>query len=239
MFSRKDLGKGVLDDCFTANCFITTDLDNNQITSFHPGAMDRAHEARLDDIAEEIRVGIVAPNGKQAMVEHAAALKRRGIACVVDPGQGLPMFDGPELIDLLDGATVYVVNDYEWALTLQKTGLDEDAIVQRVGALVVTRGEKGSRVRKGGLEDAIRMEGESADIPAVTPEAVVDPTGCGDAYRAGILYALLHGLPLEQGARMGSLMGSLKISTAGPQSITLPCSEILDRFEREFGAALA
>ncbi len=229
----------VLDDCFTSNCFITTDLDNNQITSFHPGAMDRAHEARLGDVAEEIRVGIVAPNGKQAMVENAAALKQRGIACVVDPGQGLPMFDGPELIDLLDGAAVYVVNDYEWALTLQKTGLDEDAIVQRVGALVVTRGEKGSRVRKGGLEDAIRMEGESADIPTVTPEAVVDPTGCGDAYRAGILYALLNGLPLEQGARMGSLMGSLKISTAGPQSITLSCSESLDRFEREFGAALA
>ncbi len=229
----------VLDDCFTANCFITTDLDNNQITSFHPGAMDRAHEARLDDVAEEIRVGIVAPNGKQAMVENAAALKQRGIACVVDPGQGLPMFDGPELIDLLDGAAVYVVNDYEWALTLEKTGLDEDGIAQRVGALVVTRGEKGSWVRKGGLEDAVRMEGESADIPAITPEAVVDPTGCGDAYRSGILYALLNALPLEQGARMGSLMGSLKVASSGPQSIALPCSEIHERFEREFGTALA
>ena len=111
----------VLDDCFTAQCFITTDLENNQITSFHSGAMDRAHEARVDDVDEEIRVGIVAPNGKQAMVDHARSLKRRGIACVVDPGQGLPMFDGPELVDLLEGASVYVVNDYEWAMTLDKT----------------------------------------------------------------------------------------------------------------------
>ncbi|MFP6630173.1 MAG: carbohydrate kinase family protein [Myxococcota bacterium] len=229
----------VLEDCFTANCFITTDLDNNQISSFHPGAMDRAHEARLDGIEEEIRVGIVAPNGKQAMIENAAALKQRGIPCVVDPGQGLPMFDGSELVELLEGAAVYVVNDYEWALTLEKTSLDEDAILQRVGALVVTCGEKGSRVRKGGLKDAVPMEVESADIPTITPDAVVDPTGCGDAYRSGILYALLHGLPLEQGARMGSLMGSLKISNSGPQSITIPCAEIHERFEREFGVALA
>lgn len=229
----------ILEDCFTANCFITTDLDNNQITSFHSGAMDRAHEARLDGVSEEIRVGIVAPNGKQAMIDNAAGLKQRGLACVVDPGQGLPMFDGPELLELIDGAAVYVVNDYEWALTLEKTGADEDAIAQRVGALVVTRGEQGSRMRRGGLEDAVRMEGESAEIPAVPPEAVVDPTGCGDAYRAGILHALLHDLPLEQGARLGSLMGSLKVASAGPQSITASTSEIRDRFEREFGTALA
>ena len=140
----------VLEDCFTAQCFITTDIENNQITCFHPGAMDRAHEAPLDGVGEEIRVGIVAPNGKQAMIEHAAALKDRGLACVVDPGQGLPMFEGPELVRLLSGASVYVVNDYEWALTLEKTGLDEDAIAERVGALVVTRGEQGSWLRRGG-----------------------------------------------------------------------------------------
>jgi adenosine kinase len=131
------------------------------------------------------------------------------------------------------------VNDYEWALTLEKTGLDEDAIVQRVGALIVTHGAKGSRVRKGGLADAVVMQGESAHIPTVTPKAVVDPTGCGDAYRSGVLYALFHGLPLEQGARMGSLMGSLKIENSGPQSILLSGSEIHERFEREFGATLA
>jgi adenosine kinase len=152
----------VLDDCFTAQCFITTDLDNNQITSFHSGAMDRAHEAPIDGVDGEIRVGIVAPNGKQAMIEHATVLKERGIVCVVDPGQGLPMFDGPELVSLLEGASVYVVNDYEWALTLEKTGLDEDAIAERVGAIIITRGEKGSRVRRGGAEVALAMEGDSS-----------------------------------------------------------------------------
>ena len=228
----------ILEDCFTANCFITTDLDNNQITSFHAGAMDRAHEARLDEVDEEIRVGIVSPNGKQAMLDNAAALKQRGITCVVDPGQGLPMFDGAELVALLDGASVYVVNDYEWALTLEKTGLDEESIAERVGALVVTHGGEGSRLRKGGLENAVRLEGESARIPTVEPDAVVDPTGCGDAYRSGLLYALLHDLPLERGARLGSLMGSLKVASGGPQSITLSESEIRERFQRAFGDAL-
>jgi len=228
----------VLDDCFTAQCFITTDLDNNQITSFHSGAMERAHEASIDAVTEEIRVGIVAPNGKQAMIENAAALKRRGAACVVDPGQGLPMFDGPELVALLEGADVYVVNDYEWAMTLDKTGLDEDGVAERVGALVVTRGEQGSRLRRGGREGAVRMEGDVAEVGSVEPEGVVDPTGCGDAYRAGILYALLEGLSLEQGARIGSLMGSLKVARPGPQSIELSPGEIRARFEREFDQKL-
>jgi adenosine kinase len=228
----------VLDDCFTAQCFITTDLDNNQITSFHPGAMDRAHEAPIDGVEGEIRVGIVAPNGKQAMIENARVLKQRGIACVVDPGQGLPMFEGSELVDLLDGASVYVVNDYEWALTLEKTGLDEDGIAERVGAVVVTLGEKGSRVRRGGNEGTVAMEGDGADIPVVAAERVVDPTGCGDAYRAGLLYALLRDLPLEQGARLGSLMGSLKVANPGPQSIEIGMDDLQSRFEREFGHAL-
>jgi len=164
----------VLDDCFTAQCFITTDLDNNQITSFHSGAMERAHEASIDAVTEEIRVGIVAPNGKQAMIENAAALKRRGAACVVDPGQGLPMFDGPELVALLEGADVYVVNDYEWAMTLDKTGLDEDGVAERVGALVVTRGEQGSRLRRGGREGAVRMEGDVAEVDLVVVDKAVE-----------------------------------------------------------------
>ena len=228
----------VLDDCFTANCFITTDLDNNQITSFHSGAMDRAHEAPIDGVGEEIRVGIVAPNGKQAMVEHAKTLKERRIPCVIDPGQGLPMFDGPELVSLLDGATVYVVNDYEWAMTLEKTGLDEDGIAERVGAVIVTRGEEGSQVRRGGIE-GVSMERDHSEIPVVAAEAVVDPTGCGDAYRSGILYSLLKGLPLEQGARLGSLMGSLKVAHRGPQSVSADLPEVKARFEQAFAAPLA
>jgi adenosine kinase len=224
-----------LEDSFTAQCFITTDLDNNQITSFHPGAMDRAHEARIEDVGQDIAVGIVAPNGKEAMVAYAQTLKRKGIPCVVDPGQGLPMFEGQELIELIEGASVFVVNDYEWSLTRQKTGLGEDELAERVGALIVTRGAEGSVIRRGGLEAGVEIESDQSDVPAVKAEAVVDPTGCGDAYRSGILYAIANELPLETGAKLGSLMGSLKVAHAGPQSIEQELPEIRDRFEREFG----
>jgi adenosine kinase len=228
----------VLDDCFTAQCFITTDLDNNQITSFHAGAMERAHEAAIVDVSEPVAVGIVAPNGKRAMIEHAQALRERGIPWVADPGQGLPMFDGKELVGLLEGASVYVVNDYEWELTLEKTGLDESGIAARVGAVVVTRGEQGSRVRRGGLEAALSFEADASEIESIPAERVVDPTGCGDAYRAGILYALLNDLSVEQGARIGSLLGSLKVARPGPQSIEIDLAGFGVRFEREFGRPL-
>jgi len=219
----------VLEDAYTAQAFITTDLDDNQITAFHPGAMDRAHEAPVDDVPEAIRVGIVAPNGKRAMQEHARALKARGASCVVDPGQGLPMFDGPELLDLMNGAAVYVVNDYEWALTRERTGLDEAGATALGGALVVTRGEKGSTLFEGDRR---------TEIPAVSAERVVDPTGCGDAYRAGLLYALDRGLPLATGARLGALLGALKVAEHGPQSIRPDPAAIRDRFESEFGEPL-
>ena len=227
-----------LDDSFTAQCFITTDLDNNQLTSFHPGAMDRAHEAGLSTVGEEITVGIVAPNGKQAMVDYARDLKARGVPCVLDPGQGLPMFDGPELIELIEGSAVFVVNDYEWSLSRDKTGLDEDAIAERVGALIVTRGGEGSMVRRGGRDLGIVLDQDRTDVPAIKAERVVDPTGCGDAYRSGVLHAIHRGLPLETGARLGSLMGSLKVAHSGPQSIALSRDEIGERFEKEFGESL-
>lgn len=220
----------VLEDSFTAQCFITTDLDNNQITSFHPGAMDRAHEAPVSGVDREIQVGIVAPNGKQAMLDHASALRESGAQWIADPGQGLPMFDGEELLGFLDGATAYVVNDYEWAMTLETTGKTEDEIAERVGALIVTRGGEGSRVRRGGLEAGLVFEADRSEIPAVPAAQVVDPTGCGDAYRAGVLYGLLHGTSVEQGARAGSLLGSLKVAQAGPQSIEID----LEGFEHSF-----
>lgn len=227
-----------LSDTYTAQCFITTDLDNNQLTSFHPGAMDRAHEARLADVKQDLSVGIVAPNGKQAMQDYAAQLKARGVKTVVDPGQGLPMFSGPELTELLDGAAVYVVNDYEWSMTLEKTGLDEDGVAERVGALIVTRGAEGSIVRRGARDLGVKLGGDRIEIPAVTPEAVTDPTGCGDAYRSGILHALAGDLPLETGAKLGSLMGSLKVARSGPQSIDLDRAAIAERFEQAFGESL-
>ncbi|MEE8580472.1 MAG: carbohydrate kinase family protein [Myxococcota bacterium] len=219
----------VLEDSLTSQCFITTDLDDNQITAFHPGAMERAHEAPLSGVGEEFRVGIVAPNGKRAMLEHAQAFKERETPCVIDPGQALPMFDRKELLSLLDGAAVYVVNDYEWAVTLERTGLDEDALARRVAAIVVTRGEQGCMLREGDR----RLE-----LPAVRAERVVDPTGCGDAFRAGILYAMARDLSLEMGARIGSLLGALKVAQPGPQSIELDFEAFRALFEGEFGQAL-
>jgi adenosine kinase len=176
----------------------------------------------------------VGPNGKQAMIDHAAGLKARGVACVVDPGQGMPMFDGKELLDLLDGAALYVVNDYEWALTLDRTGLDEAAIAERVGAVVVTRGAEGSLVLRGGT-GAVEVASDRQEIPAVRAERVVDPTGCGDSYRAGLLCALERGLPLETGVRIGSLFGALKVARPGPQSIPLDPAAFRARYEQEYG----
>lgn len=226
-----------LQDSFTAQAFLTTDLDHNQLIMFHPGAMDRAHEARLDTVEEALSVGIVSPNGKQAMLDLASGLKKRGTPCVIDPGQGLPMFEGDELLEMVDGASVFIVNAYEWALAQEKTGLSEEAMAERVGALVVTQGAEGSRLIRGGQSGGVTVEEARTEVQAVKAEALVDPTGCGDAYRAGLLFAIKHGLPLETGARLGSLMGSLKVAHRGPQSIEATLPEIRARFEKEFGYA--
>ncbi len=231
---RRDWLK-TLDDVYTAQCFITTDLAHNQINSFHPGAMDRAHEATLDSVAEAYSVGIVSPNGKQGMVDYAAGLKEQGKVCVIDPGQAMGLFDGNELVEFLDGASVYIVNDYEWSMTLQKTGLSEEEVAARVGAIIITRGEEGSRLRRGSGPAAVRIDHESSEIPAVKVDEVVDPTGCGDAYRSGILYALAHDLPLEAGARIGSLIGSLKVGVAGPQGLELSPEAFRTAYREEYG----
>lgn len=213
----------------TAGAYITTDLEDNQIIGFHPGAMDRAHEAGLDRVKEPFEVGIVSPNGKRAMIELARGLKARGVPTVIDPGQGLPLFERDELVELIEGADVYVVNDYEWSLTLSRSALSEQDLLRRVGAAVVTRGEKGSTLRRGR---------DAADIPPVPAARVVDPTGCGDAYRAAFLHGLGRGLPLETCARMGSLMGSLKVAEPGTQSLALGNGEFRARFAAAFGSEL-
>jgi adenosine kinase len=217
-----------LEDEATAGAYIITDLDDNQIVGFHPGAMDRAHEANLADVSTRFDVGIVSPNGKRAMVENARGLKVRGVTTVIDPGQGLPLFEGDELVELMEGASVYAVNDYEWSMTLEKTRLTEAEVTRRVGAVVVTRGERGSTLFR---------DGDRQEIPAVASETVVDPTGCGDAYRAGFLFGLQRDLPLETCARLGSLMGSLMVEKQGTQSLTLDRGAFRGRFEREFGAS--
>jgi adenosine kinase len=191
--------------------------------------MDRAHEAGLERVKEPVEVGIVSPNGKRAMIELARALKLRGTPTVIDPGQGLPLFEPGELVELIEGADVYVVNDYEWSLTLSRSALSEEDVLRRVGAVVVTRGEKGSTLRRGR---------DAADIPAVPAARVVDPTGCGDAYRAAFLHGLRRGLPLETCARMGSLLGSLKVAEQGTQSLSIGPAEFRARFAAAFGSEL-
>jgi adenosine kinase len=225
---RRD-GLRVFEDAHTSQCFITTDLDDNQITAFHPGAMERASELGMDDLdGESLDVAIVAPNDNRAMQGYAAELKARGIPTVIDPGQQLINFEPAVLVEMLDGASVYIANDYEWAVTLERTGLDEEALAKRARAIVVTRGAEGSTL----LQDGRRVA-----IPPVAAREVVDPTGCGDAYRAGLLFGMERGLPLETAARIGSLMGALTVEQRGTQSLRADPESLRARFEHEFGSS--
>lgn len=217
----------LLDDVATAQCFIITDLGHNQIIAFHEGALGRAHEARLDSVSAPYDLGIVSSNSKRAMVDYARRLRERGVRAAIDPSHALPLFEGPELVELIRGAHLYVVNDYEWTLTQEITGLGEAELIGLVGAAVVTRGERGSTIH----EDA-----RATRIPAVRPERVVDPTGCGDAYRAGLLAGLAKGHSLETAGRMGSLLGALKIEQPGPQGLAIEPEALRERFVRELGA---
>ena len=227
----------VIDGTFTAQAFITTDLDDNQITAFHPGAMQYAHLNRVVDAAGrgavgsaqtgfEVALGIVAPDGRQAMIEHAAQFAEAGIPFIFDPGQGLPMFGGEELARFIDQAAWVAVNDYEWQMLQQKTGLTEAQVAAKVDALIVTRGAEGS---------SIYTKERTWTVPAVAPRAVVDPTGCGDAYRAGLIHGLLRGLDWETTGRIASLMGSIKIESRGPQNHDFTKAEFDRRYQDHFG----
>ena len=216
----------VIDEAFTAQAFITTDLDDNQITAFHPGAMQYAHLNKVSDVRAKVGLGIVAPDGRQAMIDHAEQFAAAGIPFIFDPGQGLPMFTGAELEHFIERASWVAVNDYEWGLMHQKTGLTQAQITDRVKALIVTRGADGSTVH---------TKERTWTIPCVRPRAVVDPTGCGDAYRAGLIHGLLHGLDWETTGRLASLMGAIKIETRGPQNHQFARPELLRRYGESFG----
>jgi len=216
----------VIDGAFTAQAYITTDLDDNQITAFHPGAMQFAHANRVSDAAGDIALGIVAPDGRQAMIEHAAQFKAANIPFIFDPGQGLPMFGAEELGVFIDQATWVAVNDYEWQVLQQKTGMAPAEIVAQVDALIVTRGSEGS---------VIYTKERTLTVPPVKPRAVVDPTGCGDAYRAGLIHGLLRGLDWETTGRMASLMGSMKIESRGPQNHEFTRADFDRRYQDTFG----
>jgi adenosine kinase len=212
---------------FTAQAFITTDLDDNQITAFHPGAMSFAHHNRVGDAAG-VSLGIVAPDGRDGMLEHAAQFKAAGIPFVFDPGQGMPMFSGDELLHFLQLATYCTVNDYEAKLLSERTGRSIAELAQLVEALVVTLGPKGSQ---------IHADGQCIEVPCVPADRLEDPTGCGDAYRAGLLYGISRGFGWERAGRLASVMGSIKIAHRGAQNHAPTRGEIAERYRSAFGEA--
>jgi adenosine kinase len=211
-----------IENQFTGQAFIMTDIDDNQITAFHPGAMSFSHMNRISDVAGAT-FGIVSPDGRQGMIEHARDFAAARIPYIFDPGQGLPMFDGEEVLELIGGASVLAVNDYEGRIIEQKTGRSLDRVAERVTCLVVTRGAEGSTVW---------CSGKRTDVAAVPAERVTDPTGCGDAYRAGLLYGMARSWPWERSAQLGSVMGSLKIAHRGAQNHR-PERAVIERLLRE------
>jgi adenosine kinase len=212
-------------DSLCAQAFITTDLDANQITAFHPGAMSHAH---LNQVPTDgsIRLGIVAPDGREGMLQHAQQLADAGIPFIFDPGQGLPMFNSAELLWFIDRAPYVAVNDYEAQLLAERTGQSLEALARRVKALIVTRGSLGSE---------IYVNGTTITIPAAPAGTVRDPTGCGDAYRAGLLYGLEHGFDWPTTGRLAAIMGALKIESSGGQNHYLERALIEQRFSEAFG----
>ncbi len=213
---------------FTAQAFITTDLDDNQITAFHPGAMIHSHANAVGD-ASGVTLGIVAPDGRDGMLEHSRQFVEAGIPFVFDPGQGLPMFSGDELLACLQLADYCTVNDYEARLLCERTGRSIESLAGEVKALVVTLGGDGSQVH---------TAGRRIDIPCAPPASLEDPTGCGDAYRAGLLYGIEHGLDWDQTGRLASLMGAIKIASRGGQNHAPSRDQIAEAYRTAFGSTL-
>lgn len=214
-----------IEDEYTAQAYITTDKEDNQITAFHPGAMNHAHTQSVPTDAG-ISLGVVAPDGRDGMIQHAREFEAAGIPFLFDPGQGLPMFDGNDLLDFIERATWVAVNDYECGLLEERTGLDREAIAEKVSALIVTRGGEGS---------LIFADGERHEIEAVKPEAVNDPTGCGDAYRAGLVYGLTNEFDWPTIGRIASLMGSIKVASHGTQNHSFDLDGFRAHFRKAFG----
>jgi adenosine kinase len=212
-------------NAFTAQAFITTDLDNNQIIAFHPGAMNFSHENHIAD-AKDVGLGIVAPDGRDGMIQHAREFHEAGIPFIFDPGQGMPMFDGNDLMNFMRQADYVTANDYEAKLLQERTGKSVEELSKLVKAVIVTQGGQGSLVV---------VDGKTEVIPAVKPTRVVDPTGCGDAYRAGLLYGMANHLDWATTGRLASLLGSIKIAERGAQNHRFTRDEIAQKFREAFG----
>jgi len=218
-----------IDDAFTAQAFIMTDLDNNQITAFHPGAMQSAHEIDVPT-RSDLALAIVAPDGREAMLRHAAQLVAAGVPFIFDPGQGLPMFDGAELRHFVEQASWVAVNDYEGEMLAERTGMTLEAMSRsHLRGIVVTLGADGCDLWQGG---------QRLHVPGVAAESVLDPTGCGDAYRAGLIFGLMNELDWDTTGRTASLMGSIKIAHSGTQNHRFDMNEFKQRFRAAYGREL-
>ena len=216
-------------DTYTAQAFITTDKDNNQITAFHPGAMNFAHQNDFQAAINDIPLGIVSPDGKQAMHEHANNFVAANVPFIFDPGQGLPMFSGDELGLFIQQATFVIVNDYESKMLQEKTGMTEEVIAEKLTALIVTRGGEGSKIYHDGIMN---------QIPPAPISETVDPTGCGDAFRGGLIYGLLKGKSWEETGRIASLCGAIKIEHGGTQNHFFTPAEFEERYEKSFATEM-
>ena len=213
-------------DAYTAQCFVTADEDNNQINAFHPGAMQFSHENNVGDQGP-LAVAIISPDGRDGMIKHARDCAEQKIPFIFDPGQQLPMFSGDELIAFIGQASYLACNDYEFEMVMDRTGLSQADIAARLDALIVTRGAEGSDIYAGG---------EHHRIPAVQAANVVDPTGCGDAYRAGLLFGITNGLDWATSGRIASLLGAIKIASQGAQNHSFTAQEFDQQFEAAFGS---
>ena len=218
----------IVPETFTAQAFITTDLDDNQITAFHPGAMSQSHLNHIAD-ADNVGLGIISPDGRDGMVQHAREFNAANIPFIFDPGQGMPMFDGNDLMDFINLATYVTLNDYEAKMLEERTGKSITELAKLVAATIVTRGGEGSTIYADGAEHK---------IPAVRASAVVDPTGCGDAYRAGLLYGISKKWDWQKIGKLASLMGSIKIASRGGQNHAPTRDDIAAQFALQFGMAL-
>ena len=214
---------------YTAQAFITTDMDDNQITAFHVGAMIESQRTSVND-ARDVKLGIVSPDGGEGMIQHAKEFAAAGIPFIFDPGQAMPLFDGKQLLQFMEEASFLSVNDYEAQMFTDKTGKTLKELAARVDALVVTKGAQGSE---------IHTQGRIVEIPAAKAKTISDPTGCGDAYRAGLLYGIARGMDWETTGRIASLMGAIKIEHHGTQNHRFTLAEFAARFKQEFGLSFS
>ncbi len=215
----------IIENSYTAQAFITTDMDDNQITAFHPGAMNFSHKNNISQ-AQGVQLGIVSPDGRDGMLQHAQQFAEAGIPFIFDPGQGMPMFNGDDLKQFVEKATWATFNDYEWQLMHERTGMTVEQVANQLKGLIITKGAEGAMIYSGD---------KTYQIPAAKPHAVKDPTGCGDAFRGGLLYGLMNGIDWETTGRIASLMGAMKIEQNGTQNHFFSLDEFKQRFDENFG----